>query len=101
MTCVKSVFLSRFVVSPRRYQSVAEKRKCSAELCVTSGLLHFSYVYEIKSMERAPMNSKTQSLIHRKTHITEMLSFSFRGGGFHPKHSSSPSAPLSLALIER
>lgn len=58
-----------FGVSPRWYQSAVEK--CCAELCVTSGLLHF--FCEIKSMERAPMNSKRQSHPQKDTHITEML----------------------------
>lgn len=92
----------RFGGSPRWYQSVASKR--SAELRVSpAGYCTFFFVYsEIKSMGRGPMNTKTQSPIHRKAHALQKCCHLVpEEVVFILQRSSSPSASLALALIER
>lgn len=102
MTCVKSVFL-------RGLEAALGGTKALPQSVLQSSASHrqvtvlFFFVYsEIKSMERGPMNTKTQSLIHRKAHTLQKCCHLVpEEVVFILQRSSSPSASLALALIER
>lgn len=97
----------RFGGSPRWYQSAASKP--SAELrvsppgyCILFIYLFFLYTLKLHLRNVAPMNTKTQRLIHRKAHaLQKRCHLVPEEAVFILRRSSSPSASLALALIER
>lgn len=79
-------------------------KRCLKAFCraprVTGRLLHFFFLYTLKL--RGPMNTKTQSLIHKKAHaLQKRCHLVPEEVVFILQRSSSPSNSLALALIER